>query len=159
MNEKEILYLPIKQTFFDQIIAGTKREEFRDITPTTFKKYLDCDENGNPWIDDEVLNEDDLSFYDADLLMACKDGKFPFYFREDIKYLKLAVGYTKERDMALVEVTKITSCIGKDKNGNPARLDFDVEGNVIPNENGKFCMWQAIFHLGKIIEVHRKQFV
>ncbi len=156
MNEKEILYLPIKQVYFDQIVAGTKREEYRDITPTTFKKYLDCDDYGNPWIDDEVLNEDDLSFYDADLLIACKDGKFPFYFREDIKYLKLAVGYAKERDMALVEVTGITACIGKDKDGNPARFDFDVKGNVIPHEKGKFCMWQVVFHLGKIIEVHRK---
>jgi len=156
MKEQETLYLPIKQTFFDQIIAGTKKEEIRDITPTTYKKYLDCDEDGNPWIDDEILDESDLSFYDADLLIACKNGKFPFYFREDIKYLNLAVGYSKERDTALVEVIKITSTIGKDKKGNPARFDFNVEGEVIPNVNGKFCLWQAVFHLGKIIEVHRK---
>lgn len=156
MDVKETLYLPIKQVYFDEIINGTKKEEYRDITPTTYKKYLDCDENDFPWVNDEVLTQEEMEFYDADILNACKDEKFPFYFREDIKYLNLAVGYAKERDTALVEVTEITPLIGKDKDGNSARFDMDENGNIVPNPEGKFCMWQAVFHLGKIIEVHRK---
>ena len=54
------LYLTIKQVYFDQIVAGTKKDEFRDITPNTYKKYLDCDEDGEPYYNNEVLNEQDL---------------------------------------------------------------------------------------------------
>lgn len=149
------LYLPIKQIFFDQIIAGVKKEEYRDITPSTYKKYLDCDEGGNPYCDDEVLTMEDLEFYDADLLMACKDGKFPFFFREDIKFLDLAVGYSKERDTATVEVTNITPQILVKPNGE-SRFNFGANGEPIFTPDGKFCMWQAVFHIGKVIEVHRK---
>ncbi len=35
-----ILNLIVKQVFFDQILAGTKKEEYRDVKPTTMKKYL-----------------------------------------------------------------------------------------------------------------------
>ena len=149
------LYLPIKQVYFDQIIAGTKKEEYRDITPSTYKKYLDCGPDGFPDYDDEILTPDDLEFYDADLLMACKDGKFPFFFREDIKFLNLAVGYSKERDTATVEVTSITPQILVKPNGE-SRFNFRANGEPIFTPDGQFCMWQVVFHLGKIIEVHRK---
>ncbi len=153
--KKDALYLTIKQVYFDQIIKGTKKEEYRDISPNTYKKYLACEEDGYPCINAEVLSEEDLEFYDGDVLYAYKDGKFPFYF-QDIKYLNLAVGYNKERDTATVEVTDITPLIAKDKQGNDARFDINENGEVKPNKNGKFCMWQTVFHLGKIVELHRK---
>lgn len=30
-TKENTLYLPIKQVYFDQIIAGTKKEEYREI--------------------------------------------------------------------------------------------------------------------------------
>ena len=37
----DTLYLPIKQVYFDQIIDGTKKEEFREIKMgITANKYL-----------------------------------------------------------------------------------------------------------------------
>ena len=100
-TKENSLYLTIKQVYFDQIVAGTKKEEYREISPNTYKRYLDCDETGEPWVDD-FLTDEDLDFYGPDLLTACKDGKFPFFFKENIKYLNLAVGYNKERDTALL---------------------------------------------------------
>ena len=47
----DTLYLPIKQVYFDQIIDGTKKEEFREIkVGITANKYLMrvMDDNGNP---------------------------------------------------------------------------------------------------------------
>ena len=47
----DTLYLPIKQVYFDQIIAGTKKEEFREIKMgITANKYMQrvMDDNGNP---------------------------------------------------------------------------------------------------------------
>ena len=150
-TKQNTMYLPIKQEFFDQIIAGTKKEEYRDILPTTYKKYLDCDESGEPFYDDTFTDEE-AAFYGAEMMMAYHDGKFPFFFKEDIKYLALAVGYNKVRDTATVEVTEITAQLGKDKNGNDARFDFDEKGNFVPKSDGPFCIWQAVIHLGRVIE-------
>ena len=34
------LYLPIRKVYFDEIIAGTKTTEYREIKDTTAKRYL-----------------------------------------------------------------------------------------------------------------------
>ena len=69
-------YLVIKQIYFDEIMAGTKKIEYRDLNPTNRKKLL--------------LND-----------------RWP-YKPKDIKFLNLAVGYAKERDCGIVEVTGFT---------------------------------------------------
>jgi hypothetical protein len=150
-NKQNSLYLPIKQVYFDQIIAGTKTEEYREISPNTYKKYLACDENGNLFLN-EYYTDEDLDFYDGEMLSACKDGEFPFFFKEEIKYLNLAVGYNKVRDTATVEVVDITPMIGTNPKGQELRFDFDEEGKPVLNPEGKFCIWQAVFHLGKVVE-------
>ena len=148
-TKQNSLYLTIKQVYFDQIMAGTKKEEYRDITPTTYKKYIECDETGEPYYD---LTDEEADWYGEELVMACKDGKFPFTFRKDIKFLNLAVGYNKVRDTATVEVTDITPMIGKNPKGQELRFDFDDDGKYVMNPDGQFCMWQAVFHLGEIVE-------
>ena len=42
----EILQLIIKQKYFDEILSGTKTQEFREIRPNTQKKYCELDEEG-----------------------------------------------------------------------------------------------------------------
>jgi len=37
-QRKPLSILPIKQIHFDAILAGTKKEEYREIKDTTFKK-------------------------------------------------------------------------------------------------------------------------
>jgi hypothetical protein len=59
LTKDNTLYLTIKQVYFDQIIAGTKKEEYREIKDTTYKKYLACDEEGNPYFDDEKISPDE----------------------------------------------------------------------------------------------------
>lgn len=151
-SKENSLYLPIKQVYFDQIIAGTKTEEYRDILQTTYKKYLACDEEGNIYYNEEILTDEDMDWYDEEWFMACKDGKFPYYFRKDIKFLNLAVGYNKNRDTAIVEVKSITPRIHPDAEGKDYRFDFDGEGRQVMDPNGPFCLWQAVFHLGKVVE-------
>ena len=151
-NKQNTLYLTIKQVYFDQIIAGTKTEEYREIKSTTYRQYLDCDEYGEPYWDEDILTDEDIEWYGPLLLSACKDGKFPFFFREDIKFLNLAVGYSKVRDTATVEVKDITPLIGKNPKGEELRFDLDDQGKPIMNPHGALCKWQAVFHLGKIVE-------
>lgn len=53
-TKENTLYLPIKQVYFDQIIEGTKVEEFREVKyGITANRYLLKDENGK-----YVLNPD-----------------------------------------------------------------------------------------------------
>lgn len=135
MNEQptkeNTLYLPIKQVFFDQIIAGTKKEEYREFKDTTASRYVLKDDEGYVLLDPETTEEDREYFVDD-----YNDGKFPFLLR-DFKYLHLAVGYAKERDTALVE------CTGY---------------RMIPTDicDDEYATWIIAYQIGRIIEVHRK---
>lgn len=128
------LYLPIKQVYFDQIIAGTKKEEFREVKyGITSNRYLQKDGYGNFVLNPSCTEEDKEYFVDD-----YNNGSFPF-LPKPFKYLNLAVGYAKERDTALVEVTGMTFQPGRTL-GNPP----------------KYAWWIMVFHLGNVISVHRK---
>lgn len=133
-TKENTLYLPIKQVYFDQIIAGTKKEEFREVKyGITSSRYLQKDENGNFVLNPNVTERGKEYFVDD-----YNDGNFPF-LPKPFKYLSLAVGYAKERDTAIVEVTDITFEPGRIL-GNPP----------------KYAWWIMVFHIGQIIEVYRK---
>ncbi len=128
------LYLPIKQTYFDQIIEGTKKKEYREVKyGITSNRYLLKDGYGNFVLNPSCTNDDEEYFVDD-----YNGGNFPF-LPKPFKYLNLAVGYAKERDTALVEVTGITFEPGRIL-GTPPR----------------YAWWIMVFHLGKVVELHRK---
>lgn len=74
----KVLTLNIKKVYFDEIINGTKKIEYRELKQTTLNKYTYIDET---------------------------DGK-RYLRRYDA--LRLFVGYNKDRESALVQVTDIT---------------------------------------------------
>ena len=74
----KVLTLNIKKTYFDEIISGTKTIEYRVLKQTTLNKYTYLDES---------------------------DGKR--YLRRYDAW-RLFVGYHKDRESALVQVTDIT---------------------------------------------------
>ena len=133
--DENTLYLPIKQVYFDAIIEGTKKEECREVKyGITANRYLLKDEN-NKFIPNPETTEEGKEYFIDDY----NDGRFPFLPKQ-YKYLALAVGYAKERDTAIVEVTHIT-----------------YKPTIIRGEGDKkFTWWLQVFHIGKIIEVHRK---
>jgi len=133
-TKENTLYLPIKQVYFDQIIAGTKKAEYREVKyGITSNRYLRKDGNGN-FVLNPSCTEDEKEYYVDDY----NNGNFPF-LPKPYKYLSLAVGYAKERDTAIVEVTDITFEIGR-KLGNPPA----------------FAWWIIVFHLGEVVDLHRK---
>ncbi len=141
----DTLYLPIKQVYFDQIIAGTKKEEYREIKMgITANRYLQrvLDANGNPikdtndtegYVRDEEHTDPNVAKYWVD---DYNNGHFPFK-PYPYKKLYLAVGYAKERDTALVEVDGYRFI--------PNRIRVD-----------KYAFWVIAYHIGKVLEVHRK---
>ena len=121
----KVLNLIIKQCFFDEIIKGTKKQEFREVKPTTIKKLLQLDEEG-------------FEIEDA-------DGN-----AQPIKYdaIQFYVGYNKDRDNALVEVVGAHCEIFVDENNEPITYEHgrDKDGNPL--------VWvaeQVVFDLGKIL--------
>ena len=74
----KVLTLNIKKVFFDEIMSGAKKIEYRELKQTTLNKYTYIDEG---------------------------DGK-RYLRRYDA--LRLFVGYNKDRERALVQVTDIT---------------------------------------------------
>jgi hypothetical protein len=132
----KILQLIIKQKYFDEIIAGTKNQEFREIKPTTESKYLQyaVGEKIYQKIDDvpEEIPEDDIETqpipYDA----------IQFY-----------VGYSKGRDSALVEVKGAMIEIFTDEKGN----------DIVYEQDGvEYYEAQIIYDLGKVLEKNIKSF-
>ena len=130
-NAANTLYLPIKQVYFDQIIEGTKKIEYREVKDTTAKRYL-VYTDGKPKLN-TLVTDPSLDYYLDDF----NDGKFPFVPKQ-FKYLNLAVGYSQNRDTAIVEVEKITFAPDM------------IRAN-------RFCYWIEEFHISRVVEVHRKK--
>lgn len=131
-TKENTLYLPIKQVYFDQIIAGTKKAEYRDVKEgITANRYLQKDNSGAYLLNPDVTDPGKVYYIDD-----YNNGHFPFV-PKDYKYLFLAVGYAKVRDTAIVEVT-----------------DISFEANVI--RANKYAFWVIVYHLGKVIELNRK---
>ena len=133
----DTLYLPIKQVYFDEIVAGVKSCEYREIKEgITANRYLLRDSRGAYLLNPECTKIG-TQFYLDDY----NGGSFPF-LPKPYKYLYLAVGYAKDRDTALVEVTGYSfepKMIRKDRDGNP-----------------KYAFWVIAYHLGSVVELHRK---
>lgn len=152
-TKENTLYLTIKQQYFDQIMDGSKTEEYREIKETTYKKYLEVDEAGNILFSLDAISEEELNSYEElDQYYIYNNGECPFIPKQNLWYLNLAVGYNKVRDTALVEVRDITFEVAKDKHGNPARFFAGEGGAATFDSNGDLCVWTAVLHLGKVVE-------
>lgn len=121
------LNLIIKQTYFDQILAGTKTQEFREIKPTTSKKLVHYLHEGTIYESfEKVPPEGDVEAipikYDAILFF---------------------VGYNKDRDSALVEVKDAFIEFFVDENEEV--IEYEYKGEI-------YVAAQMVYDLGKVIE-------
>jgi hypothetical protein len=98
----KIINLIIKQKFFDEIMAGTKVFEYREIRPQNVSKYLQLDKDGYE-VEDKDANAVPVK-YDA---------------------IRFYVGYNKERDSALVEVKDAHCEIFVDDKKKPIMYKFN----------------------------------
>jgi len=124
-----VLTLSIKQKYFDEIIAGTKTVETREIRPNNFKRYCRYLHDGKEYINAEDIPEDDKSI---DVIPVKYDA------------LKLLTGeYRGKRPYVVVEV----------KNAQVAFLDDEDGKEIVYEVDGKEYLAAVIdYELGKIIE-------
>ena len=146
------LYLTIDNRWFTEIIEGRKDKEYREIKNTTVNRYLDLQKTK-----DSVYARDDAPD-DLPLgIFMFNNGYFPFFPRA-YAYLKLAVGYNKNRAWAIIEVKAISFEPAMDDNGIILRftLDENVSDEDAMTPDGEGAFWTIVYHLGKIVEYHPK---
>lgn len=151
-SKENTLYLPIKQDFFNEIIAGRKKEEYRELKDTTYKKYLALDEDGSVFLADGPVDDANL---DECGFAAYNGGHFPFVTYE-YKFLNLAAGFGKERDSALVEVTGVTAEIEKDDDGHELIFALGDDEQPVMTPDGPAAFWLIVYHLGNVVDLHRR---
>lgn len=123
-----ILTLSIKQKFFDQIISGEKKQEFREIRPKNAKKYIKYICDGKEYGADEDLPENGA----VDVMPIKYDA---------IKFL--TGEYKGKRPFAVVEVKDAKVQLLTDENGE----------DIVYEENGiEYILSQIVYELGDIIE-------
>ncbi len=81
-DKLNILYLVIEKVYYDQIIAGTKKEEYRELKETTMSRYTYMDPSDKKRY---------LKPFDA---------------------VRLCAGYHKNRECAIVAINDITCDVG-----------------------------------------------
>lgn len=134
----KVLNLIIKQKYFDEILSGEKTEEYREVKPTTFKKYLKY-----------VVDDKEYDSLDDPALEYLKgDFDFDIAIRE-YDALRLYVGYNKNRDSMLVEVKDAFITFFTDENDE--EITYEYKGNT-------YVESMMTYVLGKVLEtdIHPK---
>jgi hypothetical protein len=123
----KILTLSIKQSYFDEIKAGKKKTETREIRPTTSSKYIEYLYKGKRYPEGKVTNE-----------MAGVEA-VPIQY-EAIKFL--TGEYKGTRPSMIVEVTGATINILVDEKG---------EEIVYEHNNNEYVAAEIVYSLGAVI--------
>ena len=123
------LQLIIKQKYFDEILSGIKSKEYREIRPTTAKKYVYYLCDGKTYLDGAELPEEG----DVEVCPIHYDA------------IRFFVGYNKDRASALVEVTGATIEFLVDEEGNEIVYEYKGE---------EYVAAQIVYDLGRVIEKH-----
>ncbi len=108
----KILTLSIKQKYFDEILAGKKTHEYREIRPTNAKKYITYLCGGKEYKADEELPE---------------EGEVEL---KPIQYdaIKLLTGeYKGKRPYIIVGVKAVEAVILTDENGEDITYEYQGE--------------------------------
>ena len=162
-TKENSLYLTITQHWFDEIVSGRKTIEYRQIKPTTQNRYLDLPKKANdPVFVNDLLPDDALlGIYEYNNGIFC-------FMPKAYQYIRLGVGYNKDRDTAIVRFKGACSMPQRLPDGRIYRFnEEEIEGaetmtddqyfNATYNENGELCNWIIGFELGEIVEVNRKK--
>lgn len=151
-TKENTLYLVIKQVYFDAILNGTKKQEYREIKETTYGKFLNTakvNDEVRIEFDSDKITDEEFDKYPNNP-MIYNNGLYP-YIPTDYKFLDLAVGYKKDRDTMTIAVEGIHFEPMITKFGKEARFSDDGERMRI-DDNGDFCIWQIVYTLGEIVE-------
>ena len=128
------LTLNLKQVYFDEILAGTKTHEYRDIFPSNQKRFIRYILNGKEYTSLEEMPSEEEEPGEVDVVPVKYDC---------IKFLTGA--YNGKRPYIIVEVVDAEVVFLTDEEGKDLIL-VDEENDL------EFIAAQMDYPLGKIIE-------
>lgn len=143
-NENNTLKLIIKQSLFDRIVSGELKELSQEINESNFSEFLDYDEDEGFLILEEVLADPDAD-EELDLYMY-NNGRYPFV-PKNWDFIELSAGPVKDRKSIVVTITDISFEVARDSKGREIRFNWDEEGEIEADENGKSALWTIVYHL------------
>lgn len=130
----KILNISIKQKYFDEILAGTKTHEYREIRPNNGKRYFRYLHEGReytPQVDNDQIPDDDKPI---ELVPVKYDA------------IKLLTGaYSGKRPYMIIEVKEATVVILTDENGDDIVYEW--------SDGKEYLAAEMDYTLGRIIEV------
>lgn len=130
-----ILTLSLKRKFFDEILAGKKTHEYREVRPSNTKKYVHLLCEGKYYEDDDPAFDETNPDSPVEIV-AKKYDAIRFY----------TGAYEGKRPYMLVEVKEAEAIIETDEDGN------DI---ILKDGNGdEYIAVIVDYTLGKILEVN-----
>lgn len=143
--QDEILKLPIQRDFLFEIIAGIKKQEYREIKETTCSLYLLKDERGNLIL----VNGADPTMHFT--LSSYNNGVFPFKVKQ-YKYLYLRSSQDYSGSQALIRLdSKKTYELISDQF---SQQDVVYSEHNIGNDavDDSLCRWTIAYNIGSVLE-------
>ena len=125
----KVLTLSIKQKWFDEIVEGTKKCEYREVRPNNFARYCRYVHDGKEYVKYEDVPDDGKD--------CCV---------KPLKYdaLKLVTGaYKEKRPYIVIAVTDAKLILYHDDKGEPI---------IYEHEGQEYVRGDIEYHLGEIIE-------
>ncbi len=132
---RKVLSLSLKRKYFDEILAGKKTHEYREVRPSSTKKYIHLLCEGKFYEDDDPSFEDVSPDSPVEVVAKKYDA---------IKFFTGA--YSGKRPYMLVEVKDAEAIIMTDENGDDLIL---VDGN-----GEEYLAVTVDYTLGEILEVN-----
>ena len=129
----KILTLSIKQEYFDEILAGTKTHEYREIRPNNAKRYFRYELNGKLYQTADDMPSDEEEDGDVNLVPVKYDA---------IKFLTGA--YRGKRPYMIVEVKKAEVVLLADEEGNDIIYEW--------TDGKEYIAAEMDYTLGKVLE-------
>lgn len=143
--QDEILKLPIQRDFLFEIIAGIKKQEYREIKETTYSLYLLKDERGSLIL---VNSADPTVHY---TLSSYNNGVFPFEVKQ-YKYLYLRSSQDYSGSQALIRLnSKKTYELISDQF---SQQDVVYSEHNIGNDavDDSLCRWTIGYNIDSVLE-------
>lgn len=143
--QDEILNLSIQRDYLFEILAGVKKQEFREIKETTCSLYLRKDDNGNLIL---INDCDPTRYYN---LSSYNNGVFPFEIKKyKYLYLRSSQDYSGSQVLIKLDSDKIYELIPEQFSQQDVVYTEHNVGKEAEDDN--LCKWTIAYNIDRVLE-------
>jgi hypothetical protein len=143
--QDEILNLSIQRDYLFEILAGVKKQEFREIKETTCSLYLRKDDNGNLILINDCYP---TRYYN---LSSYNNGVFPFEIKKyKYLYLRSSQDYSGSQVLIKLDSDKIYELIPEQFSQQDVVYTEHNVGKEAEDDN--LCKWTIAYNIDRVLE-------